>query len=83
MKLTVLTPEAEIFTGEITSVKVPGVVGEFEVLKNHAPMVSLLKAGSVRYTGEDGNNTSFSIQNGFIEVLNNEVALLVQGYSTR
>lgn len=81
MKLTVLTPESEIFTGDITAVKVPGVVGEFEILNNHAPMVSLLKAGKVKYTETDGKSTNFSIKNGFVEILNNEVALLVQGYS--
>ncbi|MEM7102520.1 MAG: ATP synthase F1 subunit epsilon [Bacteroidota bacterium] len=82
MKLTILTPEEEIFTGEIKAIKVPGVVGEFEVLNNHAPMVSLLQAGNVKYTAEDGKSTTFSIQNGFVEILNNEIALLVQGYTS-
>lgn len=47
MNIAVLTPDREIFQGVITSVKVPGVKGEFQVLKNHAPIVSALEKGNV------------------------------------
>ncbi len=80
MKITVLTPDQEIYEGPITSVKVPGVGGQFEVLKNHAPLVSALGAGNVRLKMEGGQNRTFSIEKGFIEVLNNNISLLVQGY---
>ena len=80
MNITVLTPDQEIYQGAITSVKVPGVGGQFEVLKNHAPIVSALGEGPVRLKIEGGNDMNFSIEKGFIEVLNNEVSLLVQGY---
>jgi len=79
MNLLVLTPDKEIFSGEIESVKVPGVNGQFEILKDHAPIVSALGDGEVRILGEKGNKTIFAIEKGFIEVLNNEVSLLVQG----
>ena len=98
MKIAVLTPDREIFQGPITSVKVPGVKGEFQVLKNHAPIVSALEEGKVEIvTGEGGytyydlvagerkegatagNKLVFEIEAGFIEVLNNEISLLVQG----
>ena len=79
MKITVLTPDKEIFKGEITSVKVPGTGGEFQVLKNHAPIVSSLSKGKVAITKADGGKFNFSIEKGFIEVLRNEVSLLVQG----
>ena len=53
MNITVLTPNRAIFQGAIESVKVPGVSGEFQVLKNHAPIVSALEAGKVTIvTGE-------------------------------
>ena len=48
MFLEVVSPEATIFSGEVDSVVVPGVNGEFQMLKNHAPIVSLLRAGSVQ-----------------------------------
>ena len=79
MDLIVLTPEKEIFSGEISSVKVPGTNGQFEILKDHAPIVSSLVTGPVRIISSNGNKTVFNIAKGFIEVLGNEVSLLVQG----
>lgn len=100
MNIAVLTPDREIFQGAITSVKVPGVKGEFQVLKNHAPIVSALEEGKVELVTADGgyayydinagervegstagNKLTFEIEGGFIEVLNNEISLLVQGVS--
>ena len=80
MNISVLTPDKEIFEGTITSVKVPGVSGQFEVLNNHAPIVSALGEGEVRLIKENGEKMTFAIEKGFIEVLKNKVALLVQGY---
>jgi len=79
MNLVVLTPDKEVFQGPITSIKVPGVSGQFEILKGHAPVVSALKEGAVRISKSDGSDYSFSIEKGFIEVLKDEIALLVQG----
>lgn len=79
MHISVLTPDRTIFVGEINSVKVPGTSGEFEVLDNHAPIVSSLEPGPVRLVKEDGSDMRFRIEKGFIEVLNNHVSLLVQG----
>lgn len=80
MQLTVLSPQEEIYTGTISSVKVPGVNGQFEILNNHAPIVSALVKGSVRIIPSSGEKMIFNIDKGFVEVLNNEVSLLVQGY---
>ncbi len=79
MNLTVLTPDKEVFQGTIDSVKVPGVTGQFEILKNHAPIVSALGEGVVRIIETGGATKSFTIERGFIEVLRQEVSLLVQG----
>lgn len=79
MNISILTPDQEIFEGEIRAVFVPGIAGRFEVMKNHAPLVAALDKGSVKVDKADGGNMSFTISKGFIEVLNNEVALLVQG----
>jgi F-type H+-transporting ATPase subunit epsilon len=78
MHISILTPDREIFSGEITAVKVPGASGEFEVLKNHAPIVSALGKGLVLVKKSDGEELTFSIRKGFIEVLYNQVSLLVQ-----
>ncbi len=79
MNITVLSPDEEIFQGPISSVKVPGVGGQFEVLNNHAPIVSALGEGKVRILKESGEKMTFDITRGFLEVLHNEVSLLVQG----
>ena len=83
MNLIVLTPGKEIFNGEITSVKVPGMTGQFEVLNNHAAIVSSLAEGEVRIIESKGGEVKFNIESGFIEVLNNEVSLLVKGYTEK
>ena len=80
MNITILTPDKSVFEGAITSVKVPGVGGQFEILNNHAPLVSALEEGPVRVIKEGGEKLTFKIEKGFIEVLRNNVSLLVQGY---
>ncbi len=79
MELVVLSPEKEIFAGAVKSVKVPGSGGQFEILKNHAAIVSSLDAGIVRIIKEDGSKMTMTIGGGFVEMLNNEVSLLVSG----
>lgn len=78
MNCIVLTPEKELLNMEVKSVKVPGVSGQFEILNNHAPIVSALGQGAIRIIPVSGENINFNITKGFVEVLNNEVSLLVQ-----
>jgi len=77
MELVVLTPEKEYFKGEIISLTVPGISGEFEVLKDHAPLVSALTSGEVKIKKKDGEMLKFIVNQGFLEVINNDLALLV------
>jgi F-type H+-transporting ATPase subunit epsilon len=65
MILEIVSPEAKLFSGEVTSVSVPGVDGEFQMLNNHAPIVSLLKEGNVKIIGSD-----FKIAKEFVEKFN-------------
>ena len=67
MRITVLTPDQEIFNGPITSVKVPGVLGEFQVLKNHAPIVSSLEAGKVQIVTAAGEHRIFNDETGSVQ----------------
>jgi len=82
MQLTILTPEKEIFSGTIKSVKVPGTSGQFEILAGHAPIVSSLTEGEVRVLDDQGSRLLYTIERGFVEVLNDEVSLLVRGLAT-
>jgi F-type H+-transporting ATPase subunit epsilon len=80
MTLEILTPERKLFSGEVFGVQMPGISGSFEVLNRHAPMVSALKAGRVKVLRDkQQHTTSFDIQGGFVEVLNNKVTVLVEG----
>jgi len=90
MYLEIITPEAILFGGEVTSVTVPGVSGEFEMLNNHAPIVSLLKEGYVKIYGDikleedveekftkgDDKGIWLEINSGTIEMKDNKVIVL-------
>jgi F-type H+-transporting ATPase subunit epsilon len=77
VKLIVLTPEKEIYQGEVKGVKVPGTSGQFEILKGHAAIVSSLAKGPIRLTLPDGSQETHLINGGFVEVLQDEISLLV------
>lgn len=91
MYLEIVSPEATLFAGDVTSVTAPGVNGEFQLLSNHAPIVSLLQQGKVKIGGEvtieeeyehkfvktsDGKMT-LAIDSGTIEMNDNKVIVLV------
>ncbi len=77
MQLEILTPEKKVFTGEVQSVSVPGTKGAFEVLNNHAPIISTLDKGILKLRTKDAEQ-SFKISGGVIEVLNNKVVVLIE-----
>ena len=79
MTISILTPDKEIFAGDIKSVKVPGAAGQLQILNNHAPLISFLQKGEVVVVKTDGAPLKFTIEKGFVEVLRKEGALLVQG----
>jgi F-type H+-transporting ATPase subunit epsilon len=90
MYLEIVSPEATLFSGEVDSIAVPGVNGDFEMLKDHAPIVSLLKEGFVKISGNitleeevqdkfskgDKNTTLLKISSGTIEMKDNKVIVL-------
>ena len=77
MLLEVLTPDKKVFSGEVSSVSVPGAKGSFEVLNNHAPIISTLDKGLLKIKAKDGNQ-EMQISGGVIEVLSNKVVVLVE-----
>ncbi|MGB4775012.1 MAG: ATP synthase F1 subunit epsilon [Daejeonella sp.] len=78
MKLEILTPDKTIFEGEVTSVTVPGTMGSFEVLKDHAPIISTLDDGKV-IVRSDKSQETFFIKGGVVEVLENKIIVLAEG----
>ncbi len=79
MNLVILSPDKEIFSGAVKSVQVPGSDGSFQMLENHAAIVSSLNKGEVRIVKANGEKMNFSVHGGFVEMLNNEVSLLISG----
>ena len=76
MILEIITPEKELFNGEVTSVKFPGTTGGFEVLNNHAPIISTLERGEIRVITSDNTTENFTINGGVIEMQKNKIIVL-------
>lgn len=74
--LEIVTPSKTAFKGEITSITVPGAKGSFQVLKNHAPIVSSLDVGHIKVEISDGTIQNYASGGGTIEVNENKVLLL-------
>ena len=78
MKLTVLSPEKELLRCEVTAVELPGSKGRFMVWPGHAPLLSSLDPGVVRYDAEDSHKRhELPIGGGFVEVMNNTITVCV------
>lgn len=84
MILEILTPEKNIFSGKVYGVQLPGIDGLFEVLDNHAPLVSALGTGAIKIVQPNNNKEKldargpFNIKGGFVEVLDNKATILVE-----
>jgi len=89
MYLEIVSPEATLFKGEVVAVTVPGINGEFEMLNNHAPLISLLKDGLVKISGnitlneelqskfsKTSKGYDLAINSGTIEIKDNKVIVL-------
>lgn len=79
MTLEILTPEKRLYSGEVYGVLLPGTTGLFEILDKHAPLVSALGKGNLKILKGKNDVELYSIQSGFVEVLNNKATVLVEG----
>jgi len=78
MVLDILTPEKSIFSGDIKLIKVPGTNGSFEVMDNHAPVISSLDKGELKITPNKGDDIFYQIEGGVIEVNHNKAIVLIE-----
>lgn len=76
MKIEILSPGKSLFEGEVTSVTVPGKSGSMGFLNNHAPLITVLKPGDVKVKTENGEEKTFTVNGGVVEVQNNKVVIL-------
>lgn len=77
IELKVISPVKEVLSKDVDLVELPGSLSRFEVLKDHAPLISSLTKGVIRYV-KDGKEESIEIASGFVEVKNNTVTVCIE-----
>lgn len=78
MLLEIISPDKKLYSGEADLIQVPGSKGSFEILKNHAPIISTLEKGQIKIVSPGGNKTTFDIDGGVIEAKNNKIIVLAE-----
>lgn len=78
LEIDIVTPQRIIYSGKAESVSVPGTKGPFQVLFNHAPIISSLDIGVIKILNEDHAETIYATDGGFVEVLKNRVSIIVE-----
>jgi F-type H+-transporting ATPase subunit epsilon len=77
MFLEIITPDKKVFAGEVNSATFPGTKGSFQVLTNHAPLISTLAKGKITYVSKEGTK-SLNVDGGVVEVLHNKISVLAE-----
>jgi len=77
LKLEIITPEKKLYSADIGLVSLPGINGNFTVLKNHAAIISKLIQGKIRVIGKDGKESIFECNGGIFECKNNQATVLI------
>jgi F-type H+-transporting ATPase subunit epsilon len=77
MRLEIITPEKDVYQGEVELINLPGSDGSFGLLEGHAPLVSTLKEGEIKIV-ENSKEQTFPIKGGVVEVNNNKVIVLAE-----
>lgn len=78
MLLEIIAPDKKLYSGEVDLVQVPGSKGSFEILKNHAPIISTLEQGKIKIVDNKGGTTFFEVDGGVIEAKNNKIIVLAE-----
>ncbi|MBI5214959.1 MAG: F0F1 ATP synthase subunit epsilon [Ignavibacteriae bacterium] len=77
-QLEIVTPQRVVFKGDVESFTAPGVMGSFQVLVNHAPLLSAIGVGEAKMRDTQGNEIKYATSGGFVEVMNNRVVMLAE-----
>jgi F-type H+-transporting ATPase subunit epsilon len=76
MKINIITPDKEIYDGEIKDARLIGIDGHFEILTNHAPMVAALAKGEIKLIDMENKEISFHLDGGLLEVSDNKIQIM-------
>ncbi len=77
MTLEIISPQEVVFKGDAESVTLPGELGKFTVLKNHAPLISVLAEGTIAYRTPSGEENTYAIKGGLADVDNNVISVCI------
>jgi len=78
MFLEIITPDKKIYEGEVKRVRLPGSKGLFEILNNHAPIISTLEKGTIRIVEDDDRQRTFKVNGGLVENKRNRIIVLLE-----
>jgi F-type H+-transporting ATPase subunit epsilon len=78
MLIEIITPDKKVFEGEVKLVQLPGSKGGFEILKNHAPIISTLEKGTIKVVDKNGKEHLFEVDGGVVENKANKIIVLVE-----
>ena len=78
MTIEIVTPDTTIFSGEINLAQLPGLDGSFEIMNNHAPLISVLKKGKIKLLDKQTQAQYFEVNGGVVEVLRNKILVLAE-----
>jgi F-type H+-transporting ATPase subunit epsilon len=78
MLLEIIAPDKNLYSGEVDLVQVPGSKGSFEILRNHAPIISTLEPGTIKIVDTRGGTILFEVSGGVIEAKNNKIIVLAE-----
>ncbi|MFA9389384.1 MAG: ATP synthase F1 subunit epsilon [Prolixibacteraceae bacterium] len=76
MHLEIITPLKKLYSDDVVLVKLPGIEGSFEILKNHAPIVSSLEGGSIKIINKQKQTVLYTISGGVVECKSNKIVIL-------
>ena len=78
MLLEIIAPDKEVYSGEVDLVQVPGSKGSFEILRNHAPIISTLEQGQIKIVDIKGAVSFFDVDGGVIEAKNKIIIVVAE-----
>ena len=82
MQLEIIAPDSQLYSGEVDLIQVPGSKGSFQILKNHAPIISTLDPGTIKIVDQKGGVRYFEVSGGVIEVKKNKIIVLAESAKT-
>jgi F-type H+-transporting ATPase subunit epsilon len=78
MKLDIVSPEKVYYSGDVALVTLPGILGAFTILENHAPIISALQKGNIVYKLTNSAENTLHIEGGFAEINNNTITVCIE-----